>query len=110
MFAADISGKWTGTVEIVRDGEKRTTGAIMVLKQEGSKVTGTVGRDADRQFAIKTGTIEDGRITLEVVPDSGPAVVKFALKLDGDDRIAGDLKGEGDDGAFAGTVDLKREK
>jgi hypothetical protein len=110
VSAADLSGKWSGTFEMMRDGEKRSAGALMILKQEGGKISGSVGPSAEQQFPIKIGTIEESRVHLEVVPDQGPAVVKFELTLDGDDHLSGDLSGEGGEGNFKGKIDLKRDK
>jgi hypothetical protein len=110
LFGADVTGKWSGTFEVSHDGEKRSAGALMVLKQEGGKITGTVGPTAEQQFPIKTGTIEGSKVQLEVVPDQGPALVKFDLTLDGDDHMAGDLSGEGGEGTLTGKIDVKREK
>jgi hypothetical protein len=110
LFGADVTGKWTGTFEVNHDGEKRSADAFMVLKQEGGKITGTVGQSVEQQFPIKTGTIEGSRVQLEVVPDQGPALVKFDLTLDGDDHLSGDLTGEGGEGSLKGKIDLKREK
>ncbi len=109
-FGADLSGKWSGTFDMIRDGEKRSAAALMILKQEGGKITGSVGPNAEQQFPIKAGTIEESRVHLEVVPDQGPAVVKFDLTLEGDDHLSGDLAGEGGEGTFKGKIDLKREK
>ena len=45
-FGADVSGKWTGTVEIEQDGgEKKIISALLELKQDGTKVTGTAGAE-----------------------------------------------------------------
>jgi hypothetical protein len=110
LFGADVTGRWSGTFEMTREGETHAGEAHMVLKQDAGKITGTVGASADQQFAIKNGTIEDNRIHLEIVPDQGPALVKMELKLDGDDHLLGNIAAEGGDGAFKGRIDVKREK
>lgn len=110
LFGADVTGKWSGTFETTREGEKHSAGAYAVLKQEGLKITGTVGPTAEQQFTIKTGNIDGNHVTLEVAPDQGPSLVKFDLTLDGDDHLAGELNGEGDGGTFKGKIDLKRDK
>jgi hypothetical protein len=73
-------------------------------------VTGTVGPHADEQHAVKTGRLEGDMLTLEVEPSDGPAKVTIELKLDGDDRITGGMKFEGNEGPVTGKLDLKREK
>lgn len=110
LLGADVTGKWSGTFEMTREGEAHSGGAYMILKQEGNKITGTVGASADQQFPIKMGTIEENRVHLEIVPDQGPALVKLDLKLEAEDHMLGDLTAEGGDGGFKGKIDLKREK
>lgn len=110
VLGADVSGKWSGTFEMTREGESHSGGVSMVLKQDGGKLTGTVGPSGEQQFSIKSGSIQDDRIHLEVVPDEGPALVKFELKLDGNDHILGDMVAEGGDGGFKGKIDVNREK
>ncbi len=110
VSGADVTGKWSGTLEITHDGEVKNSTAFFILKQDGMTITGSVGQDAERQTPIKTGSIEDDRIVLEVVPEQGPSLVKFALKLDGDDHITGDMSAEGGEGTLKAKLDVKREK
>lgn len=77
----------------------------MVLKQDGKTITGTAGPSQDKQFPIKTGAIDENRITMEVEAD-GP-VLKFELALDGD-HIRGTAKGERDGRSMSAKLDLKR--
>lgn len=109
-LAADVTGNWSGTLEFNRDGETRSSTALLILKQEANKVTGSIGPDADRRYAIKNGTIEENRITIEVEPEDGPAKVLITLTLQADGRITGDLKADTERGPMTGKLDLKREK
>lgn len=108
-LGADVSGKWSGSFTITMEGQTRDDVALMVLTQSGTKIEGTVGPNAERQFPIRTGTIEGNKIKLEVVPTEGPAIVRFDLTLDGD-RITGDAKAEGEGRSMTAKVDVKREK
>lgn len=110
LFGADVTGTWTGTLEFNRDGETRSSPALVILKQEANKISGTIGPNADRRYTIKTGTIENNKLTIEVEPEDGPAKVLLTLLLDGDDRISGDFKAETDQGVMNGKLDVKREK
>jgi hypothetical protein len=108
-FASDATGKWSGTFLISGDGdETKTSTAYMDLKQDGTKITGTVGPNSEKQYAIKSGTIEDSAIRLQVEAEDGPTM-SFDLKLDGD-RITGNAKGEHDGHTMTAKLDLKREK
>ncbi|MGI8783954.1 MAG: hypothetical protein ACR2L2_09950 [Acidobacteriota bacterium] len=45
LGGADITGKWSGTIEVVSStGESRTIPAFLILKQEGNKITGAEGQ------------------------------------------------------------------
>jgi hypothetical protein len=110
LFGADVTGTWSGTLEFNREGETRSTPALLVLKQEANKLSGTIGPNADRRYAIKSGTIENNKLTIEVEPDDRPAKVLMTLTLEGDDRITGDFKAETDEGTMNGKIDVKREK
>ena len=108
-LGADVTGKWSGSFTITMEGQTRPDVAVMVLTQKGMKIEGTVGPNAERQFPIKTGSIDGNKITLDVTPPDGPTSVKFDLVVDGD-RITGDAKAEGDGRTMTAKVDVKREK
>jgi hypothetical protein len=109
-LGADVSGKWSGSFEITREGETHSDTAYLVLKQEGSNITGTAGPNEDRQYPIKRGKIEDDLITLEVEHEPGAQPIIVQLKLDGDDHATGEAKGQTDEGAFRAKLDIKRQK
>src|SRR5689334_15420005 len=92
LLASDATGTWTGTLLVsTPDGNQDRT-AYLVLKQEGTKLTGTAGPNADEQHTIENGKVEDGLLTFEI---PGAASMKFTLKLEGDE-IKGDIKRERD--------------
>src|SRR5918993_4505887 len=79
-IAADVTGTWKGTLT----PEGRTpTGAVLVLRQEGSSVSGTAGENEEERHPISNGTIKDGVVTFEV--GVGDSSMKFELKLNGDE-------------------------
>ena len=88
LMAADATGKWTGTMTVTRDGDEQPRPALLILKQDGNKLTGTAGPNAGEQNAIENGKVEGGNLTFEV--PTGDTVMKFALKQDGD-QIKGDV-------------------
>ena len=47
------------------NGEVKESTAVLMLKQTGTDITGTVGPSEDAQFAIQKGKIEGDKITLE---------------------------------------------
>jgi hypothetical protein len=65
----------------------------LILKQEGTKLTGTVGPRAEDQHEIQNGKAIDGKLTFDVVVKD--ATMKFMLHQEGDD-IKGEVMREAD--------------
>ena len=105
--AADVSGKWSGSFNVTRpDGETKESSAVLVLKQNGSELTGTAGPDENEQHPAK-GKIEGNKITLEV--DHDGAVIKFDLMLV-EDHIKGDASASHEGESMKAKLDLTRAK
>jgi len=106
-FAADITGKWTGTYTMV-GGSGDSGETVMVVKQNGTEITGTAGPGEDQQWPIQKGKIEGNKITGEVSSPDG-AVYKLDLVVDGD-RIRGEATTSQDGQTITLKVDLTRAK
>jgi hypothetical protein len=104
LSGADLTGKWSGTVDMKQDGEAQTIPVVMIVKQEGNKLTGTAGPEED-QHAIQKGVVDGDTVTFEV--DSGEAIYYLEMKLDGD-QLSGAAK-VGADGEKM-KIALKRVK
>jgi hypothetical protein len=104
LSAHDLTGKWAGTFDLKDDGEVQTIPVVMVVKQDGNKLTGTAGTEED-QHAIQKGVVDGDAVTMEV--DTGEAIYYLELKVDGD-QIAGSVK-QGADGEKT-KIALKRVK
>jgi hypothetical protein len=113
LSAGELSGKWTGKFDIATaDGETKPDSAILNLKVDGAKVTGSAGPNEDQQWTIRNGKLEAGKLTFDVVMegDSGDdkGSLVFDLVFDGD-TIRGSATGIGHDGdKMSAKVDLKR--
>ena len=106
--AADVSGKWSGTFKATNpDGEAHDGTALLVLKQTGSEITGSIGPHADEQHTITKGKIEGDKITLEST--DGGVVIKLELVLTGD-KIAGDVTASGEGRTMKAKIDVTRQK
>jgi hypothetical protein len=113
LSAADLAGKWSGKFDITTaDGETKPDSAVMSLKVDGTKVTGTAGPNEDQQWTIRNGKLEAGKLTFDVVmegdngDDKGSLV--FDLVFDGE-TIRGSASGTSHDGdKMSAKVDLKR--
>ena len=104
LSGADLTGKWSGTVDMKQDGDAQTIPVVMIVKQDGKTLTGTAGPEDD-QHVISKGLVDGDTITMEV--DSGEAIYFLELKVDGD-QISGAVK-EGADGEKM-KIALKRVK
>jgi hypothetical protein len=110
LIAGELTGKWSGKFDITTaDGELKPDSAVMNLKLDGTKVTGTAGPNDDQQWTIRNGKLEAGRLTFEVVPegDEAKGTLVFDLVFDGD-TIRGSVTGHDGDNKLSAKVDLKR--
>jgi hypothetical protein len=106
-MAADVTGTWTGDLVSQRDGEERKSPAHIVLKQEGTQLTGTAGPGPDEQHPILKGKIEGSKLTFEVEREG--SVISFVLTQENDD-IKGDITMQRDGGTRTAKLALKRQK
>ena len=95
LWAGDVTGIWSGPMEMKKGDETKADSAYLVLKQTGSEVTGTVGPNEEKRLPITKGTAEGDNIYLEAAaPEGENNKMVLRLKLDGD-KLVGELKAEG---------------
>jgi hypothetical protein len=108
MADVDVTGKWSGSFNMTGpNGETKDTGALLMLKQNGTEITGTVGPSEDEQFDIQKGKIDGGKITLEV--DHDGHTIKFDLLLAGG-HLTGEVNLSGDGETRMAKLDVTRSK
>ena len=105
-LAADVAGKWTGAFTSP-DGNAQT--ALVVLKQDGSVITGTAGPDESQQWPIKKGKIEGNKVSVEVTSEENGMVYTVELVLEGD-HLKGDIIASRGDQIVKAKMDLTRSK
>jgi hypothetical protein len=105
LMGADATGTWKGQL-IPSDGDGSGRPAHLVLKQDGTKLTGTAGPDSGEQHPIQNGKAEGGTLTFEV--PTGGTVMKFSLKQEGDE-ITGDIEREREGQRQTAKLSVKRE-
>jgi hypothetical protein len=113
MYGADITGKWTGSVEITdpTSGEKISTPVKAEFAQKAAEVSGTIGRAEDSETeTIRQGKLDGNNLIFEVQPAEGTSPMKFKLVLVSGDRIEGAMEGAIDVGKISGKVILTRVK
>ena len=108
LSASDVSGKWSGTIDIEDSG---TTVPIQVeLVQKSDAVSGKIGRTgAGDEATIRNGKVDGAKVLFEVVSHETSGVFKWTLTLV-NDQLEGEMKGSTDDGEIVGKVKLNREK
>lgn len=110
LFGADVAGKWSGKIEMMRDGETRSMPALLILEKQADTYTGSVGPEDGDRFPVKNVRLEGGKLTMDVQRREGESDIKVELLLDGDDHMTGAAKGESGDGPIHAKLDLKRVK
>jgi len=113
LYGADVTGKWTGTVDVLDpgNGDKISTRVRAELTQKAETVTGKIGRVQDEQLEqIRDGKLTGNNLTFDVMPEEATAAMKFTLTLVSEDRIEGELNGSIDVGKINGKVVLTRSK
>jgi len=88
LLFADATGRWAGTIGDERGSDQ----ALLILQQDGTKLTGTAGSDDNDRHSIQNGTIEGDTVRFEV--PRGDAVLSVVLKVTGDE--------------MSGTIEVKR--
>jgi hypothetical protein len=105
-LAADVTGKWSGTVTAKSpSGESNTDSAWISLKQVGTVLTGTAGPNAETQSEIRDGKADGDQFEFKVSVKDATATVR--LKLDGE-SLKGEATIETPDGQMKASLDLKR--
>ena len=113
MFGADVTGKWTGKIEVVDpSGENKISTPVKAeFQQKSSAVSGKIGRAEDEQIeTIQNARVEDKHLFFEVQTPEATAPIKFSLVLVTDDHIEGEMKGALDVGNISGKVVLNKVK
>lgn len=104
----NITGKWSGTFNMTSsDGQTKDGTALLLLKQTGSEITGSVGPSEDEQHKITKGKIEGDKITL-LVEDEGHTI-KFDL-LVAAERITGEANMSHEGETAKAKLDVTRAK
>ncbi|HET8548034.1 MAG TPA: hypothetical protein VFL57_08520 [Bryobacteraceae bacterium] len=109
-LAADVTGTWSGPMQMKKGDETHDDSAYLVLKQEGNVITGTVGPNVDKRMTITKGSIEDNALYIEAKHPERDAKMVLRLKLEGE-KLTGELSAEGPEAPpISGKMTLTREK
>lgn len=106
LAGADATGVWSGTLTVT-GGDSQSLSAHLILKQDGDTVTGTAGPNATEQQPIRSGKVENGRLTFELPLEN--SVMKFTLEQK-DDELTGPVTRERDGEVQRATLSVKRTR
>jgi hypothetical protein len=109
MADTNVTGSWSGSFNVTRpNGESKDSTALLILKQNGTDITGSVGANEGEQFPIQKGKIEGDKITVEADDHNGHAI-KLDLKVEAD-RMTGEANMSDANDTAKAKLDLKRVK
>lgn len=107
-MAADVTGKWSGTMEVkAPDGSTQSRPLYLILKQDGARLSGSGGPDESEQHPFENGKVDGDRLTFAV--PAGGGNFEFAVRVAGD-AITGDLKRNRGDDVQTAKIQIKRVK
>ena len=102
-MAADLSGKWSGTFRAA--GADHDVPQLFILKQDGSKLSGSGGPDAGEQYPIENPRVEGDKVAFEIT--TGEWKFSYRLKVSGP-HLTGDLELTSADSRRTAKVALNR--
>ena len=108
--AADLTGKWTGTLELKDDaGELISVPVTAELQHNGQELRGIL-RSGSREGSIRNAKFEGDRIVFEVTDPESDSPARFNVTAK-DDSIKGDVVRQSSDGeAHSCKLTLNRPK
>jgi ketosteroid isomerase-like protein len=102
-----FTGNWSGSFDITAtDGTVHPDTALLILKQEGTAVTGTAGPNESEQSPISAGMITGHEIQFTIDMQGGKTMA-FLLRLEGD-HLKGYASGETADGKVTAAINVTR--
>jgi hypothetical protein len=106
LSAADISGKWSGTIDVEDAGN--TSEVQVELVQKANTVSGKMGRTGGGdESTIRNGKVDGEKVSFDAVSPQFPNPFKFTLTLV-NGHLEGEMKGSIDEGEIVGKVKLNR--
>lgn len=103
-LAPDLTGKWSGSFKV--DGGDHSVPQLFILKQDGTKLTGSGGPDQSEQYPIENGKVDGDHVNFELT--TGEWRFTYNLKISGA-TLAGDLELNGVNDSRTAKVSLSKQ-
>jgi len=103
-MAPDLTGKWSGSFKV--DGGDHGVPQLFLLKQDGTKLTGSGGPDQSEQYPVENGKVDGDRVSFEIT--TGEWKFTYSLRINGA-KLAGDLELDGVNDKRTAKVSLSKE-
>ena len=105
-MADELTGTWSGTFKV--SGGDHSTPQIVILKQDGKKLTGSAGPEPGEQYPLENGSIDGDQVRFAVT--SGEWRFSYDLKRSGPDEMKGNVELKSVDDSRVAVVSLRRTK
>ena len=83
LGAADLSGRWSGTIVVTDGADTVNLPILLMLKHDGDSLSGTAGADASHQDPITKAAVDGDKVSIEFT--DGPDKYFLNLTANGDE-------------------------
>jgi hypothetical protein len=106
LCTSNVTGKWSGTLQM--EGENDAKPAYSILKQEGNKLSGSVGPNESEQDSFEGGKVDGDKLTFDVPQGpNGEGSIHVEMQVKGD-HMTGRATWSGPGVSGSGKISLKR--
>lgn len=106
----NLSGKWSGMIEIDDSGSKIEQPVEMYLEQKNGALSGKIGRANDPESVeIRNAALQGDSLTFEASSVETAASMKFFLTIEGE-KLNGEMKGAVAGNDIVAKVSFSRAK
>ena len=108
--AANLSGKWTGVIEVNDSGGKIETPVELYLEQKAGTLSGKIGRTNNPESVeIRNAKVEGDKLTFDSSSIEASASMTFTLTIQGE-RMQGEMRGVAQGNEIVAKVTFSRVK
>jgi hypothetical protein len=107
LCAPNVTGKWSGTLQM--DGQNDAKPAYSIFKQDGNKLSGSVGPNENEQDSFEGGKVDGDKLTFDVPQGpSGEGSIHVEMQVKGDQMTGRATWSGPPPHSGSGNISLKR--